>query len=138
VYRRTSLWLSFMSREGQSPNQLTQGDYATMPYYFQLAEIWQEYFVRLAHNWGFEGFADHVVSEALYLHGHAHPDGHGIEIYTDKPLERWLYNSERVEIFLLLFGSYLCVSVVVMFLFFLGGLVVLMMLWMFLLSIFLW
>ena len=35
----------------------------------------------------FVGFADHYVSEALYL---ADPDGHGIEIYRDRPREQWL------------------------------------------------
>ncbi|MDE3069981.1 MAG: VOC family protein, partial [Acidobacteriota bacterium] len=32
------------------------------------------------------GAADHVVSEALYL---SDPDGHGIEIYRDRPREAW-------------------------------------------------
>lgn len=33
------------------------------------------------------GAADHVVSEAVYLDD---PDGHGIEIYADRPRETWL------------------------------------------------
>src|SRR5205085_2171022 len=33
-----------------------------------------------------QGFADHGVSEALYL---ADPDGNGIEIYRDRPREEW-------------------------------------------------
>lgn len=33
-----------------------------------------------------QGFADHGVSEALYLQD---PDGNGIEIYRDRPQERW-------------------------------------------------
>jgi len=33
------------------------------------------------------GMSDHFVSEALYLHD---PDGLGIEIYADRPRERWL------------------------------------------------
>jgi catechol 2,3-dioxygenase len=32
------------------------------------------------------GLSDHVVSEALYLRD---PDGHGIEIYCDRPRETW-------------------------------------------------
>lgn len=32
------------------------------------------------------GAADHIVSEALYL---SDPDGHGIEIYRDRPREAW-------------------------------------------------
>jgi catechol 2,3-dioxygenase len=38
------------------------------------------------HQWPFEGFADHGVSEALYL---ADPDGNGIEIYADRPRAQW-------------------------------------------------
>jgi catechol 2,3-dioxygenase len=33
-----------------------------------------------------DGAADHGVSEALYLHD---PDGNGIELYWDRPKERW-------------------------------------------------
>jgi catechol 2,3-dioxygenase len=32
------------------------------------------------------GLSDHDVSEAIYL---SDPDGHGIEIYADRPRERW-------------------------------------------------
>lgn len=34
----------------------------------------------------FPGFADHGVSEALYL---ADPEGNGIEIYCDRPADQW-------------------------------------------------
>ena len=37
-------------------------------------------------RWRFEGAADHGVSEALYL---SDPDGLGIELYVDRPRERW-------------------------------------------------
>ncbi len=33
-----------------------------------------------------EGAADHGVSEALYLRD---PDGNGVELYVDRPRERW-------------------------------------------------
>jgi catechol 2,3-dioxygenase len=33
-----------------------------------------------------QGLSDHFVSEAIYL---ADPDGHGIELYWDRPRERW-------------------------------------------------
>jgi catechol 2,3-dioxygenase len=33
-----------------------------------------------------QGLSDHFVSEAIYL---ADPDGHGIEIYADRPRELW-------------------------------------------------
>lgn len=34
----------------------------------------------------FEGFADHGVSDALYL---SDPDGNGLEVYADRPRETW-------------------------------------------------
>ncbi|MBE3589842.1 MAG: VOC family protein [Firmicutes bacterium] len=44
-------------------------------------------FLQLArHDWPFQGFADHLVSEAIYL---ADPDGNGIELYADRPRLEW-------------------------------------------------
>lgn len=40
------------------------------------------------------GFADHHVSEAIYL---TDPDGHGIEIYRDRPREEWDYRGGQVK-----------------------------------------
>jgi catechol 2,3-dioxygenase len=40
----------------------------------------------IAAGWPIQGASDHGVSEALYL---ADPDGLGIEIYADRPRERW-------------------------------------------------
>jgi catechol 2,3-dioxygenase len=37
----------------------------------------------------FDGFADHLVSESLYLHD---PERNGIEIYRDKPKNTWQYD----------------------------------------------
>jgi len=37
-------------------------------------------------NYPFTGFADHGVSEALYLDD---PDGNGVELYWDKPKAEW-------------------------------------------------
>jgi catechol 2,3-dioxygenase len=42
----------------------------------------------------FQGFADHLVSEALYL---ADPDGNGVELYTDRPREHWRWRNGMVE-----------------------------------------
>lgn len=39
-------------------------------------------------GWPLTGFADHLVSEALYL---ADPDGLGLEIYADRPRDEWTY-----------------------------------------------
>jgi catechol 2,3-dioxygenase len=44
-------------------------------------------FQRLArNNVPFQGAADHLVSEALYL---ADPDGNGLELYADRPRDQW-------------------------------------------------
>jgi catechol 2,3-dioxygenase len=44
-------------------------------------------------GWRFDGAADHLVSEALYL---ADPDGNGLEIYADRERERWPYSGDQV------------------------------------------
>lgn len=41
-----------------------------------------------------QGFADHAVSEAIYL---ADPDGNGIELYSDRPRNEWPIKNGRVE-----------------------------------------
>ncbi|MDW7977584.1 MAG: VOC family protein [Candidatus Caldarchaeum sp.] len=48
----------------------------------QLAEM----VVRLGEYWEVEGAADHLVSEAVYLRD---PDGHGVEVYADRPRASW-------------------------------------------------
>ncbi len=40
------------------------------------------------------GFADHAVSEAIYLND---PDGHGIEIYRDRPRNEWEYPNGQLK-----------------------------------------
>lgn len=39
----------------------------------------------------FTGFAEHGVSQALYLND---PDNNGVELYWDRPKEEWLYNED--------------------------------------------
>jgi catechol 2,3-dioxygenase len=39
----------------------------------------------------FDGFADHLVSESLYLHD---PELNGIEIYRDRPQKDWLHDAK--------------------------------------------
>jgi len=41
------------------------------------------------------GMSDHLVSEAIYLYD---PDGHGIEIYVDRPRSTWTREGERIAI----------------------------------------
>jgi len=42
-------------------------------------------------NYPFTGFADHGVSEALYLDD---PDGNGVELYWDRPRAEWPKQSD--------------------------------------------
>ena len=41
------------------------------------------------------GYADHSVSEAIYL---TDPDGHGIEIYRDRPRSEWEYPEGQLKL----------------------------------------
>ncbi len=45
-------------------------------------------------NTPFQGFADHLVSEALYLRD---PDGNGVELYRDRPREQWPRQGDQIE-----------------------------------------
>jgi catechol 2,3-dioxygenase len=52
-------------------------------------------FMRLhEQDWKFHGFADHGVSEALYT---ADADGNGIELYVDRPRDRWPSTNGELE-----------------------------------------
>lgn len=42
----------------------------------------------------FQGFADHLVSEAIYL---PDPDGNGIEVYRDRPRADWKYEDGKIK-----------------------------------------
>ena len=42
----------------------------------------------------FDGYADHNVSEALYL---SDPEGNGIEIYADRPRDNWKFQDGEVQ-----------------------------------------
>jgi catechol 2,3-dioxygenase len=39
----------------------------------------------------FDGYSDHLVSEALYLND---PEGNGIEIYADRPKSKWKFDED--------------------------------------------
>lgn len=45
-------------------------------------------------RWSFDGFSDHGVSEAVYL---PDPDGHGIELYRDRPREQWDHSGGEIQ-----------------------------------------
>jgi catechol 2,3-dioxygenase len=44
-------------------------------------------------GWPFQGAADHLVSEALYL---TDPDGNGLELYVDRPRAAWPYRNGQL------------------------------------------
>jgi catechol 2,3-dioxygenase len=44
-------------------------------------------------RWPLQGFADHLVSEAIYL---ADPEGNGIELYRDRPRAEWRYEDGQI------------------------------------------
>lgn len=44
-------------------------------------------------RWNFVGAADHLVSEALYF---SDPEGNGIEVYADKPRDRWTWSENHI------------------------------------------
>ncbi len=52
-------------------------------------------FYRLYRNdAAFQGFSDHLVSEAIYL---ADPDGNGVELYSDRPRKEWVMRENQVQ-----------------------------------------
>lgn len=57
----------------------------------ELAEAFQRLY---EHGWPFQGYADHGVSEALYL---ADPHGNGIELYADRPRDQWPYRNGELQ-----------------------------------------
>lgn len=44
-------------------------------------------------DWPFEGFSDHIVSEAVYL---SDPEGNGIELYRDRPRSEWRWQGGSI------------------------------------------
>jgi catechol 2,3-dioxygenase len=57
-----------------------------LPYRAALAQLVRHL---LEVRYPLDGVADHLVSEALYL---TDPDGHGIEVYADRPREQWRWD----------------------------------------------
>jgi len=98
----------FLSATGESPYLLglhgdkdavkeprgTTGLFHTairLPNRKELARVFLRLFERKVK---FQGFSDHVVSEAIYL---ADPEGNGVELYADRPMEEWNYKMGQVE-----------------------------------------
>ena len=56
----------------------------------ELAKVFMKLF---KNQMKFQGFSDHLVSEAIYL---SDPDGNGIELYIDKPRDTWVWKNGEV------------------------------------------
>ncbi|MBZ0278956.1 MAG: VOC family protein [Anaerolineae bacterium] len=61
-----------------------------LPNRVELARVFQRLIV---HEWRFQGFSDHAVSEALYL---PDPDGNGLELYRDRPRDEWPHSNGQL------------------------------------------
>ncbi|MGA7160742.1 MAG: VOC family protein [Bacteroidota bacterium] len=57
----------------------------------ELAKAFHRLYVN---NTAFQGFSDHLVSEAIYM---ADPDGNGIELYADRPRAKWIMQENQVQ-----------------------------------------
>jgi catechol 2,3-dioxygenase len=68
-------------------------------YHFALLFLTRAYLAAMlwrlaAQNTRFQGFSDHLVSEAIYL---ADPEGNGIELYRDRPRAEWPYKGNTLQ-----------------------------------------
>lgn len=74
------------SRGAAPPPRRSTGLYHFAILYPNRKELARVFKRLLDHEWPIDGASDHGVSEAIYLRD---PDGNGIEIYCDRPLEEW-------------------------------------------------
>ncbi len=77
---------TWYSKDGGPAPLHTAGLFHTAILYNERKELASIYKRIMDANYPFTGFADHGVSEALYLND---PDGNGVELYWDKPKEMW-------------------------------------------------
>ncbi len=74
------------SAGGQPPAPGTTGLYHVALLYPDRRALAQALARLVQAGWPLDGASDHGVSEALYLRD---PDGNGVELYRDRPLEEW-------------------------------------------------
>lgn len=79
------------SQGGQPPPVGTTGLYHAAILYPTRADLADALRRILAHGIRIDGASDHGVSEAIYLRD---PDGNGLELYWDRPRERWPRNAD--------------------------------------------
>ena len=77
---------TWYSKNGGPAPLHTAGLFHTAILYAERKDLATIYKRLMNAGYPFTGFADHGVSEALYLND---PDGNGVELYWDKPKEQW-------------------------------------------------
>ncbi len=86
--------LTLISRPGASLEPPTQAGLFHTAFLMPTRKDLARWLVHVARNrTPLTGFADHSVSEAVYLND---PEGNGIEVYSDRPPERWQWETGRV------------------------------------------
>ena len=79
------------SQGGPPPAPGTTGLYHAAILYPTRADLADALRRLLAHGIRIDGASDHGVSEAIYLRD---PDGNGLELYWDRPREKWPRNAD--------------------------------------------
>lgn len=79
------------SKSGEPPHSRSTGLYHVAILYPTRAELAKALRRLMENKIPLEGASDHGVSEAIYLRD---PDGNGIELYWDKPREKWPRTAE--------------------------------------------
>lgn len=79
------------SQGGQPPPAGTTGLYHAAILYPTRADLADALRRLLAHGIRIDGASDHGVSETIYLRD---PDGNGLELYWDRPREKWPRNAD--------------------------------------------
>jgi catechol 2,3-dioxygenase len=79
------------SRGGDAPPRGSTGLYHVAFLYPSRAALAKALRRLMHHSVPLDGASDHGVSEALYLRD---PDGNGLELYYDRPQERWPRDDE--------------------------------------------
>lgn len=82
---------TWFSKHGAAPAANQTGLFHTAIVYPARKDLAAIYKRILDAGYPFTGFADHGVSEALYLND---PDKNGVELYWDKPVEMWPKNED--------------------------------------------
>jgi catechol 2,3-dioxygenase len=86
--------LTLVSRPGASLEPPTQAGLFHTAFLMPTRKDLARWLVHVAGNQTpLTGFADHSVSEAVYLND---PEGNGIEVYADRPAENWRWEADRV------------------------------------------